>query len=116
MVKYHFKLNNGQLGEIAGVTASAIFDIVHGKTDNPKISLLNNISQKLGVNLIWLATGTGEMMSQNDTFGHSTVDGQMTQFLKEQIREKDKIINHLMARMGKRRGVSTQPGLTPLFT
>jgi phage repressor protein C with HTH and peptisase S24 domain len=61
-IKERFKLNNNELGKIAGVSGQSIINIEAGITKNPKSSLLGNISSKLGVSLKWLMDDEGGML------------------------------------------------------
>ncbi len=65
-IKAHFKLNNNQLGDIAGVRGQSIINIEKGETINPKSSVLRNISSKLGVSLQWLMDDEGEMLMEEN--------------------------------------------------
>ncbi|WP_080056752.1 helix-turn-helix domain-containing protein [Spirosoma aerolatum] len=110
-VKRHFGLNNSQLSKLAEVTPQAINDIVNGVTDNPRVSLINKIATKLEISIDWLLNGKGQMVPGTEEGKVSQGDSSMLEFMIRQIEEKDKIINHLMSRQGKRRGVSGQPVL-----
>lgn len=99
-LKVAFKLNNGDLARLAGVSNQAIGDIVNNVTDNPKIGLLIKISDALKVNLNWLATGQGEMLDNysripkdEGKFGDDVI-----QFLMNQIIEKDNTIRTLLGK------------------
>ncbi len=99
-LKVAFKLNNGDLAKMAGVSHQAIGDIVNGVTDNPKIGLLVKISDHLQVNLNWLAKGEGEMI---DNYSRIPKDegkfgGDVIQFLMNQITEKDNTIRVLLGK------------------
>lgn len=63
-VQYHFKLTNEALGEIVGVSGSAIGDIINGKTANPRINVVTILHTRLGIDLNWLLTGQGDMIKQ----------------------------------------------------
>ncbi len=99
-LKTAFKLNNGDLAKIAGVSNQAIGDIVNDVTDNPKIGLLIKISTGLKVNLTWLATGEGDMI---DNYSRTPKDegkfgDDVVQFLMNQIAEKDNTIRVLLGK------------------
>lgn len=101
-LKVAFKLNNGDLARIAGVSNQAIGDIVNGVTDNPKVGLLVKISTGLKVNLNWLATGEGEMLETNS---RKNEDGKgltekIYEMLINQLSEKDHQINVLLGKSG----------------
>jgi len=112
-LKYRFKLTNSELAAMAGVTPQAISDICTGTTLNPRISLITNIANKLDVSVDWLVSGRGEMKVETRVTGHSN-DSSLVDFLVAQITEKDKVINRLLDRLGKRKGVSNQASLFPV--
>lgn len=62
LIRKEFSLTAGRLGEIAGVTGTAIAKIESGDTANPKADILSRISTKLHVNLNWLLLGEGDML------------------------------------------------------
>ncbi len=66
-ILYHFGLNESKLAIYAEVSPSAINNIVNGITDNPKLSLLKNISSKLKISTEWLINGEGEMMKETES-------------------------------------------------
>lgn len=63
----HFRITKLQLAEDAGVSDTAIGDIISGKTLNPKIGIFINICQKRQVNLDWLVLGEGEMLQESSS-------------------------------------------------
>jgi len=62
LIRKEFSLTAGRLGEIAGVTGTAIAKIESGETVNPKADILSRISTKLQINLNWLLLGEGDML------------------------------------------------------
>jgi len=61
LVKKDFGYSNEELGQICGVSYTAIGNIINGITKDPGVSLFINISNKLDINLDWLLCGVGEM-------------------------------------------------------
>lgn len=61
-LKKEFNYSNEQLGEICGVSYTAIGNIINGITKDPGISLFVKLSKKLNLNLEWLLLGEGEML------------------------------------------------------
>lgn len=96
-VMTHFGLNDSKLAEIAGVSPTAIGNIMKGLTDNPKISLLRNISSKLKISMDWLALGEGEML-KNTTVKPIYQDSEVS-FLKGRIIELENTVRYFT--MGK---------------
>lgn len=62
LIRDVFSLTAGRLGEIAGVSGTAIAKIESGETASPKADVLASISTKLQINLNWLVLGEGEML------------------------------------------------------
>lgn len=56
-LKKRHNLTNEQLGEIAGVSYTAIGNIINGNTPNPGVSLIVKICIKLHVSSDWLLLG-----------------------------------------------------------
>jgi hypothetical protein len=53
------------MGEVAGISGTAIADIEKGKTLNPRADILAKISSKLEISAEWLLTGEGEMLNSS---------------------------------------------------
>lgn len=96
-IKQHFGLNDSKLAEIAGVTPTAIGNIINGVTDNPKISLLKNITSKLNISLDWLVSGEGQMLKE--TKKESIYQDSEVSFLKGRIIELENTVRYFT--MGK---------------
>ena len=67
LVKKEFGYSNEELGQICGVSYTAIANIINGVTKDPGVSLFVNISTKLGINLDWLLSGVGEMYKDGNS-------------------------------------------------
>jgi transcriptional regulator with XRE-family HTH domain len=65
LVKKEFNFSNEQLGEICGVSYTAIGNIINGITKDPGISLFVKLSKKLNLNLEWLLLGEGDMLKNS---------------------------------------------------
>jgi repressor LexA len=61
-IRTHFGLTAGKLGDIAGISGTAIAKIESGETAFPKADVLTNISTKLHVNPGWILNGEGQML------------------------------------------------------
>jgi transcriptional regulator with XRE-family HTH domain len=64
-VKAEFRYSNQQLGEVCGVSYTAIANIINGITKDPSVSLFVNLTIKLGISCEWLLFGKGEMLLKN---------------------------------------------------
>jgi transcriptional regulator with XRE-family HTH domain len=66
-IKAEFRYTNQQLGEICGVSYTAIANIINKITKDPSISLIVNLTTKLDISLEWLLLGKGEMLSKQSS-------------------------------------------------
>lgn len=73
LIRDAFSLTAGRLGEIAGVSGTAIAKIESGETANPKADVLASISTKLQINLNWLVLGEGEMLKVTESPNSNSV-------------------------------------------
>jgi len=73
LIRDRFSLTAGRLGEIAGVSGTAIAKIESGETANPKADVLASISTKLQINLNWLVLGEGEMLKTTESPNNNSV-------------------------------------------
>ncbi|WP_420155686.1 helix-turn-helix domain-containing protein [Siphonobacter sp.] len=130
-VKRKFGLSNGQIGNHAEVSGSAITLILNRKTSKPKFDTLMKLSDSLGISLKWLATGEGSIddvapapknSKDSGTFGQDIAERfeqifkewkaendkwkAENEFLKDQIKEKDQQIKVLL---GKSEGIIYGP-------
>lgn len=79
---YKKRIKQSELASLLGVSSTAIYKIVSGATQNPSMDLLLGFYQKLDINLLWLATGEGEMdakalsskSADNGSFGNKTIE------------------------------------------
>jgi transcriptional regulator with XRE-family HTH domain len=62
LIRSSFSLTAERLGEVAGVSGTAIANIEGGSSLNPGAEMLANISSKLGINLNWLILGEGPIL------------------------------------------------------
>ena len=105
MILKHFNLNQKQLAKQAGLPENTLSNAKKGK-NIPNIEFFNAIYKALpNINPHWLYMGNGQMISENSN-GVSMVDDQETlkkmdsmmreiDYLREQIRDKEEIINLL---------------------
>ncbi len=56
--------NYSDLARFCDVTPTAISNIAEGKTQDTKLSLVQKISNKLGISFDWLINGEGEMFKE----------------------------------------------------
>lgn len=61
-IRAHFSLTAGRLGDIAGISGTAIAKIESGETAHPKADVLSSISTKLQINPGWILNGEGQML------------------------------------------------------
>jgi transcriptional regulator with XRE-family HTH domain len=57
-------LNAAQVGEIAGVNRTFVYDIMRGKSANPNLAKLDRVAQALKVERNWLIHGMGEVQGE----------------------------------------------------
>ena len=63
-------LSAAQVGEIAGVNRTFVYDIMRGKSANPKLSKLGRVAQALKVERNWLLHGMGEVQGEETIVEH----------------------------------------------
>jgi transcriptional regulator with XRE-family HTH domain len=91
-VKAEFRYSNQQLGDICGISYTAIANIINGITKDPSVSVFANLSSKLGISLEWLLFGKGEMLIKNQ--GQSKKDHpEAIKFLKQENENLKTIID-----------------------
>lgn len=128
------ELNQSELAQILGVSSTAIYKIVSGATTSPSMDLILGFYQKLGVDVIWLATGAGSMDAATPTLPHKSADGgafgdsvlervvadldNLKRIFEEEIRIKNQQIAGLQRTVdvlvGKSEGAIERPLSTPL--
>jgi transcriptional regulator with XRE-family HTH domain len=57
-------LNAAQVGEIASVNRTFVYDIKRGKSANPNLAKLDRVAQALKVERNWLLHGMGEVQGE----------------------------------------------------
>jgi transcriptional regulator with XRE-family HTH domain len=82
-VKAEFRFSNQQLGEICGVSYTAIANIIHGITKDPGVSLFVNLTTKLNISIEWLLFGKGEMLIMNQSQSKKD-DPKIIKFLQQE--------------------------------
>ncbi|HVD99087.1 MAG TPA: helix-turn-helix transcriptional regulator [Cytophagaceae bacterium] len=98
IIKKEFNYSNEQLGEICGVSYTAIGNIINGITKDPGVSLFIRLSKQLEINVEWLLFGEGEMLRKHVSKNHPEAVkylGHENDNLKILIQSKDSEINTL---------------------
>src|ERR1700743_1221639 len=98
IVKREFNYSNEQLGEICGVSYTAIGNIINGITKDPGVSLFIRLSKQLEINVEWLLFGEGEMLTKHVSKNHPEAVKYLSHEndnLKILIQSKDSEINTL---------------------
>lgn len=106
MILKHFNLNQKQLAKQAGLPENTLSNAKKGK-NIPNIEFFNAIYKALpNINPHWLYMGNGQMISDQSGSLHNPLEEQETakkmdtmmreiDYLREQIRDKEEIINLL---------------------
>lgn len=63
-------LSAAQVGEIASVNRTFVYDIMRGKSANPNLTKLNRVAQALKVERNWLNHGMGEVQGEAPIVEH----------------------------------------------
>lgn len=63
-------LSAAQVGEIAGVNRTFVYDIMRGKSANPNLTKLDRVAQALKVERNWLIHGMGEVHGEEPIVEH----------------------------------------------
>src|SRR4051812_45079788 len=63
-------LNAAQVGEIAGVNRTFVYDIMRGKSANPNLTKLDRVAQALKVERNWLLHGMGHVQGEPPIVEH----------------------------------------------
>lgn len=58
-------LNAGQVAELAGTNRSFVYDIMRGRSENPNLDKLDQVSKVLKVERNWLLHGMGEVEGES---------------------------------------------------
>jgi transcriptional regulator with XRE-family HTH domain len=80
-VKSHFNYSNGQLGEVCGVSYTAIAKIISGTTKDPSVSIFINLAEKLKININWLLFNQEDIFSTNGTTNSPDQEKEMFKIL-----------------------------------
>jgi len=106
MILKHFNLNQKQLAKQAGLPENTLSNAKKGK-NVPNLEFFNSIYKALpSINTHWLYMGDGSMLSdgsdkklnynsENEYSKKIEIMNQEIDYLKEQIRDKEEIINLL---------------------
>lgn len=117
-IKLHFDLNNSELAAIAGLTHTAIKDILDGKSDNPKINTIGKICKHLHINYDWFFEEDAELHDgKKDESKVSFKNPMPIEFLMQELeryrKREDIWIN---SQLGKCREVLNKPfGFSSFF-
>jgi transcriptional regulator with XRE-family HTH domain len=71
IAREHKGLNKSKLGAKVGTSGTSINNIEKGETSSPNAMLLERIASELQVNLRWLLTGEGSMLSEPKATQHA---------------------------------------------
>ncbi|HXA00525.1 MAG TPA: helix-turn-helix transcriptional regulator [Cytophagaceae bacterium] len=89
-IKKNFNYSNGQLGEVCGVSYTAIAKIISGATKDPSVSIFINLTEKLKVNINWLLFNEGQMFSDhNQNAGMRSQSNQEKEITKILLHSKE---------------------------
>ena len=115
-IKSHFNLNNSQLATIAGVTHTAIKDILDGKSDNPKISTIDKICKSLHINYEWFFEEDAALVQGNENKVSNPTNSSYDFLLQELERYRKREDVWMNSQLGKFNEVLKKPfGLVPPF-
>lgn len=88
-----YRLNYKRLAENLGVSSTAIYSIINGKSE-PGAKILIGL-EELGVNSSWVLTGNGEMLKNEANTPKTFQPNINVDYLMKQLEQKDSIIKTL---------------------
>jgi len=100
-IRAFHNLNTNSLANKVGVSRQTIDNLIKGKIENPKISIIRNLANKLDINPTWLITGSGSMILDEP---ESDCEKKLRRYEEELsvLREEVKILNKMQAVLYKK--------------
>ncbi len=110
LIRDHFGYSNSEMARKAGISSTAMDNLINGQTKNTKTNVIGELATKLGINLNWLVNGEGDMFkegakvnsnnknnSHNNTINESrkTIKNNQTQEVGVSDASKDVVIESL---------------------